>query len=458
MLDRRVAAMSDFTEVFAHAAHQIQCAPVKITTNRRWVRLVGTRHDIQYWHPDDARIPRLFPFVRPFVPEKIGAGERWIVDILAQAQNGHNILKGVELFVPEKLYTDHDTYAHLAGYQIDRPQRPKPGADGKFLTPPEWDQAPNCYKCNVAFSFTNRQHHCRNCGHSYCTNCTPRLCQLPEYGFHNDPQRVCDACFVKLNEYKTLKEIIVYRKAKVVQVWNIEEHGRRYFRYCVFTTDTKWCLTDMKPTHADTATWTAFHRFSASLGHSYLKPSYPHPSLTITRNLSSLADGLQVYVPNRFLRGLIPDAILDEYVFWQETDDSLTGYLIKEIRDKMHTQTVIRVELLKDKNSLAAVARISRRPLRGVIPGVAAYEELPQHPVFLKKQAEVEKERELKARLARESASSSGGSSSVDASGDSKGEPVTPKGAPPPVPDKQKKPVRSSCLLSVVRVGDLITK
>jgi hypothetical protein len=136
-------------------------------------------------------------------------------------------------------------------------------------------------------------------------------------------------------------------------------------------------------------------------GHAYMKPSYPHPSLCITRNLTSLSDGLQTYVPHRFLRGLLPDALLEEYVFWQESDDSLTGYLIKEVRDKRAQQTVLRVELLRDKNSLSAVGRVSRRPLKGLAPG-AAYEELPQHPVFLKKHAELERERALIAAQAKE--------------------------------------------------------
>jgi hypothetical protein len=160
VLERRVADMPDFKEVFTSAAHQIQCAPVKITTNRRWVRLVGTRHDIQYWQPDD-RIPRLFPFVRPYTPDKPASTEKWISEILGPAQNAHNLLKGVDLFLPDRVYSEQDTVAHLAGYQIDRPQRPKVATDGKFLTPPEWDQAPNCYKCSQVFSLTTRQHHCR---------------------------------------------------------------------------------------------------------------------------------------------------------------------------------------------------------------------------------------------------------------------------------------------------------
>jgi hypothetical protein len=44
----------DFITVF-HAVTSddvIQCADVKITTNRKWVRLVGLGYDIQWWAAD----------------------------------------------------------------------------------------------------------------------------------------------------------------------------------------------------------------------------------------------------------------------------------------------------------------------------------------------------------------------------------------------------------------------
>jgi hypothetical protein len=39
-------------------------------------------------------------------------------------------------------------------------------------------------------------------------------------------------------------------------------------------------------------------------------------SLVIRRNLSARM-GQQTLIPERLLRGLIPDALLDDYVFWQ---------------------------------------------------------------------------------------------------------------------------------------------
>lgn len=66
-------------------------------------------------------------------------------------------------------------------------------------------------------------------------------------------------------------------------------------------------------------------------------PTPPAPSLVITRNFGNASDCLQTYVPSRFLRGLIPDCLLYDYTFWQNTDDSLVGYQKPEIQARTQT-------------------------------------------------------------------------------------------------------------------------
>ena len=45
----------------------------------------------------------------------------------------------------------------------------------------------------------------------------------------------------------TVKEIVVFRHPPVVHVYNVLEHGRRYFRSLVYSSDARFCLHDMEP-------------------------------------------------------------------------------------------------------------------------------------------------------------------------------------------------------------------
>ena len=338
---------------------------MKITTNRKWVRLVGTRHDVLYWRSDD-RTPPLFPFVRRFDLTTLGTREKWIAEILFPKLSKHGLLKTVELYLPEKSYSDDDAYAMLAGYQIDNPQQnediksQKPS--GEIRQPPKWDEAPYCFKCRSSFTFTLRQHHCRSCGHSYCNNCSQKTAPLPDFGIA-EPVRVCDPCFVKLHEFKSLKEVVVFRQQKVVHIYNVVEHGRRFYRSLVWSSDARHTLHDMLPVHPYDVSWSVMDRYSAGHGEAHSRASFPHESLVITRNLATAAENTQMYMPTRYLRGLLPEALLDTYVFWQESDDSLTGYLRRELQEKMLVTSVLRVELFKDA-MIGATAKVTRKPVR----------------------------------------------------------------------------------------------
>ncbi|XP_010541680.1 PREDICTED: uncharacterized protein LOC104815071 [Tarenaya hassleriana] len=69
--------------------------------------------------------------------------------------------------------------------------------------PPEWlpdSSTTTCMQCSAPFTaLTRGRHHCRFCGGIFCRNCSKGRCLMPSRFRERNPQRVCDACYERLD-------------------------------------------------------------------------------------------------------------------------------------------------------------------------------------------------------------------------------------------------------------------
>lgn len=269
-LENRIVQCDDFLSVFADLTRDdiIQCAEIKHTTQRSWVRLVGMGFDVQYWTPDP-RTPDhgMSPF--PFDP----CSAQWVKDIL---EPWKDVLTGLQLFATSNDLNNKDVailYCHVA----------LPGV------------------------------------------------AIPPKESKEEPQRL-------------LKEIIVYRSTRVFHVFNVISHGRRFYRSQIFTSDVNYTLHDL-PLGKGLYINNTYVQGAGDV--SVTVP--PSSSLVILRALSDeeVDARFQMYIPQVLLLGLMPSALLNQYMFWQNPDDTLIGYMPADKFSGL-AMSILQVKIEKD--------------------------------------------------------------------------------------------------------------
>lgn len=169
------------------------------------------------------------------------------------------------------------------------------------------------------------------------------------------------------------KRIVVFRRRRCVHVYELVSRGREWWWSMHLSTDVRFSLAELQPSASRrVAPFPAWWRHGG--GAPYPVGVLEHlpsdldtgqgESVVIRRDAShpaNLSGGIETYCPPRLLRGVIPDALLDEFRFWRDDsktpvpDMRLRGYPLREDAFTPHATATAADEDLGVKDELIIV-------------------------------------------------------------------------------------------------------
>ena len=148
----------------------------------------------------------------------------------------------------------------------------------------------------------------------------------------------------------TWKEVVVHRNLDLVECFHHISHGRRMYRQLAYSSNAALSLSSL-PLNAVVAPNKALHSNLINSCGSFKALETANPSLSVVRKRPN--GTRELYIPSRLLKGIIPEALLERYAFWQSNSGILTG----EAKDSASDDTGV-LEVAID--SACREARITR--------------------------------------------------------------------------------------------------
>eukprot|EP00930_Biecheleria_cincta_P036032 TRINITY_DN2473_c0_g3_i1.p1 TRINITY_DN2473_c0_g3~~TRINITY_DN2473_c0_g3_i1.p1 ORF type:complete len:3331 (+),score=578.52 TRINITY_DN2473_c0_g3_i1:683-9994(+) len=286
---REVLQLPEFREVFPHVdanTFGLMWAMVERAPNRERYRIAGLSYEFRLWKPDFQNPVVEFP--RPF-PTSACASEEWLSDVLRKEDDLREFWSSSAWCSPTEAQTKH--LGHLA------------------------TQIPSCKSSTE----TDEHDYFYDDGYGY--------------GDQGRPEPVRQQADEPEETVILVKEVEVFRHPAtggppVVHVYAVMKSGPRFVRTQIFTSDARW---------SNTSSFDQQDRamlFAASVR--------PEPTLEIVHQDAS---GESTLVAQRFLKGALPDALLETYEFWRGLGGRLVGKMKPAARRRAAFPTALVVHL-----------------------------------------------------------------------------------------------------------------
>ncbi|KAG0139318.1 hypothetical protein CROQUDRAFT_52110 [Cronartium quercuum f. sp. fusiforme G11] len=120
--------------------------------------------------------------------------------LLRDYQNWSIAFESVPFLSGSELVNNYRRLKSIIGIEFPPKDPSATSAMVDSMSAPEWRDNEVCERCRTVFSFTNRKHHCRNCGGIFDGQCSSKRRTLTHFGL-TEPVRVCDGCDRTLNNH-----------------------------------------------------------------------------------------------------------------------------------------------------------------------------------------------------------------------------------------------------------------
>ncbi|OQS06902.1 hypothetical protein THRCLA_20266 [Thraustotheca clavata] len=321
---------SDYRHQFGNEA--LHCGLVARQAHRLWVHVIGTECELMEWDepsPEDQGIdtPTLLPAPVPEVEAVVNDGKMyWVCSACTSPNfNGDQPHAACEVCsTPKIMPTPTPTqqqpteptetgYSYL-GTTYNRPFDP--------YSKEEHDNESESW-----FVYLIRGVICALFPEDNPEKKIPFTFFLPQQTQPENANRVMLLAFHKNDPPKTdflstFKEMVVYRHYGVIHVFGLISHGRRLHRKLIFTSNARFSLHSFVP-NVDDQSGPVPPSIQYAAG-DILELQASGNSLVILRRNRGL-NGVETYLPPRFLQGVIPGALLESFKFWKGDDGIIRG-------------------------------------------------------------------------------------------------------------------------------------